>query len=387
MSSQPETYNLLGHGGMIADRARMDAYARAIKQAVRPGCVVADIGTGTGVFAVLACRSGARRVYAIEPGEIIDVAREIAAANSCADRIEFFQALSLQVTLPERAGVIISDLRGTLPLFGKHIPAIVDARNRFLAPGGTLIPQRDRLWAAVAEAPELYRKIEEPWVSDPYGLNLRACREMLVNSWAKGNLRPEQFLAEPSCCFTLDYSTMESPNLCCEIAWEVSRAGTGHGLLLWFDSTLIEGVEFSAAPDAPETVYGNGFFPWREPIELAAGDHVRVSLCADLVGEDYVWRWDTCVREPGSAQPKVSLKQSTFFAAALSPAQLRKRAAGYVPALDEDGQMDEFILARMDGKASQEEIARRTAERFSSRFARWEDAIARVSRLAQKYCR
>ena len=104
------------------------------------------------MFALLACRFGARRVYAIEPEDAIEVAREIAVANGYADRIEFIQAMSTEATLPERADVIISDLGDMLPWFRHHIPSIVDARNRFLAPGGVFIPRRDVAWAAVVEA-------------------------------------------------------------------------------------------------------------------------------------------------------------------------------------------------------------------------------------------
>src|SRR5216684_6176512 len=107
-----EAYDLSSYGRMIADRIRVDAYAKALRKVIRPGAVVVDIGTGPGIMAVLACQLGASRVYAIEPGEIIQVARTIAAANGCADKIEFFEEVSSRVTLPERADVILSDLRG-----------------------------------------------------------------------------------------------------------------------------------------------------------------------------------------------------------------------------------------------------------------------------------
>jgi SAM-dependent methyltransferase len=123
-------YSIADYGAMIADEVRMDAFVRALRQAVKPGAVVIDIGTGTGIFALLACRFGARRVYAIEPSDAIQVAREIAAANGCADRIEFIQAMSTQVTLSERADVIISDLGGVLPWFQQHIPSISLAWRR-----------------------------------------------------------------------------------------------------------------------------------------------------------------------------------------------------------------------------------------------------------------
>jgi len=387
MSAQPKQYDLVSYGQMIGDRVRMDAYARALRQAVRPGCVVVDLGTGTGIFAVLACRYGARRVYAIESSEIIDVAREIAAANACADRIQFLQGVSLDLTLQERADVVISDLRGVLPFFGKHIPAVADARGRFLKPGGTLIPRQDRLWAAVAETPELYGKLDEPWTKNLYGLDLGACRQMVMNSSLKGRVPPEQLLCEPACGPALDYDTVENPNLHCEWNWQARRAGTGHGLLVWFDTTLAEGVEFSNAPQHPELIYGSAFFPWSEPVPVLPGDRVGVTLQADLVGDDYIWRWETCVREAEPGQAKARFRQSTFFGAALSPAHLRKHSADYIPALDENGEIDEFILTRMDGRASQEEIARGVAQRFPVQFTRWEDALARVGELSQKYCR
>ena len=47
-------YTLGGYGQMMADRVRMDAYAAALEQAVRPGCVVLDVGTGTGMMALIA---------------------------------------------------------------------------------------------------------------------------------------------------------------------------------------------------------------------------------------------------------------------------------------------------------------------------------------------
>ena len=93
-------YSIAAYGSMIANRVRMDAFTKALRQAIKPDSVVLDIGTGTGIFALLACQFGARRVYAIEPDDANQVARQIAVANGYGERIEFIQALSTQVTLP-----------------------------------------------------------------------------------------------------------------------------------------------------------------------------------------------------------------------------------------------------------------------------------------------
>jgi type I protein arginine methyltransferase len=155
MSNSRQGYSIFGYGKMITD-LRIDPYVRALTAAVKPGDVVLDIGTGTGFFAVLACRLGARKVYAIEPDDAIVIARQVAIDNGCAERIEFIQGISTQLDLPERADVIISDLRGILPLYQQHIHSIVDARHRHLAPGGIMIPHRDMLWATLISDPEFY---------------------------------------------------------------------------------------------------------------------------------------------------------------------------------------------------------------------------------------
>lgn len=120
--SRSTGYSVANYGDMIIDHARMEPYARALRQSIRPGCVVLDIGAGTGIFSLLACQLGAGHVHAVEPDDAIQVAWATAAANGYGERITFRKALSTTVTLPEPANVVISDLRGVLPLFQQHIP-------------------------------------------------------------------------------------------------------------------------------------------------------------------------------------------------------------------------------------------------------------------------
>ncbi len=381
-------YSIADYGSMIADKVRMDAYVQALRQMVKPDSVVLDIGTGTGIFALLACQFGARRVYALEPNDAIQLAREMAAANGYADRITFMQTLSTQATLPEPADVIVSDIRSLLPFFQHHLPSIVDARKRHLAPGGILIPQRDTVWVAVAEAEEWYGRKINVWDDNCYGLDMSAARRSTTNTLYKIRITPEQLLAEPKCWATLDYPTMEGPNACAELSWSAGRTGTAHGLSMWFDTMLCDGVEFSNAPGAPAAIYANMFFPWPNPVRLTAGDTVSLTLHADLVGEDYLWRWHTRVLHQGRPdQVQADFRQSTFLASPLSPEHLAKLADSHVPTRNEDAEIDHFILTQMDGRTPLGEIARRLMGQFPSCFARWQDALTRVGKLSQTYSR
>ena len=215
---------------MIADGGRMDSYARAMERAVKPGNVVLDIGTGTGIAAVLACRFGARRVYAVEPSDAIFVAQEVAAANGVAASIDFIQALSTEITLPEQADVIVSDLRGVLPVFEHHLVAIADARSRHLAPGGVMIPESDSLWVSTVAAPELFASITSEWGRSDYGLDLSAAKRLAVNSICKVKGFPLDLLAGPALIGSLDYGSVEASRFAGTARLSVTRAATAHGL-------------------------------------------------------------------------------------------------------------------------------------------------------------
>jgi len=318
-------YSVRFYGQMLTDASRMDAYTSALRQTVKHDSVVMDLGSGPGVFALIACKLGARRVYAVEPASVISLARELAAANGLADRIEFFENLSTEITLPEPASIIVSDLRGVLPWFQQNIPSIKDARTRLLAPGGVLIPQRDILWAAIVEAPKQYEAIVGPWQNNRFELDLSPGTRLVTNTWQKEHLKVEQLLTDPICWTTVDYYEVDSPEIRAEMSWRAKRQGTAHGVAVWFDSELINGIGFSNHPSAPETIYGNGLFPFSEPVKLMEGDRIKLRLAARVVKDDYVWRWDTdFFAADDEARPKASFKQSTFFGVPLSPAQLQK---------------------------------------------------------------
>ncbi len=381
-------YDIFSYGRMVSDSIRTDAYVSALRRAVTQDSVVLDLGTGLGIFAVLACKFGARRVIAVEPDNVIEIARKIATANHCAGKIQFTQGLSFQLDLDEPADVIIFDLRGVLPWFETHLPAVIDARKRLLAPGGKLIPARDMVWAALVESPELYIPYRDPWCSTPYGVDLAAARPFAVNRWNKGRGRlPSEFLGRPQLWASLDYAVIEDLNVASTVTWTLTKAGTAHGILVWFDTDMGGGVGFSNYPAGSQLIYGNAFYPFSEPIDLNSGDMVTVDLRATLTGKDYVWTWKTMVSSGDPPQVRMELNQSTFFGCPLSPEQVASRSENYIANLSEDGVIDRTVLDWMDGRMTLGQISERLREKFASRFPTVHEALARVSALSERYSR
>jgi protein arginine N-methyltransferase 1 len=385
------TYSLSDYGRMIADKERMEPYVFALKAAIKPDSVVLDIGAGMGIHALLACKFGARRVYAIEPNEATYLGRELAEVNGFADRIDFIQDLSTRVTLPERADVIVSDLRGVLPLFGAHIPSIIDARQRHLAPGGTLIPKRDTLWVALVTARNVYADIVKPW-DHPYGLSLEPAKQIALNSWSDADtdsIRSANLLTTPQPWATLDYSMITDPDVGrTDMPLKATRDGTAHGWLIWFNAELAEGIGISCGPEQAKIaeVYGRGFFPLLEPVSIVEGDTISLTIEADLIDKQYEWRWHTRVlskEDPGLV--KAEFKQATDSDSVLNPNRIAEYVSNDRPSLVKEGQIDRFILERMDGTTTNKEIAAQTRKRFSNRFKDDGAALIYVYELSRQY--
>ena len=236
--------------------------------------------------------------------------------------------------------------------------------------------------AACVEAPELHARIAAPWTVDTHGVRMDAGRDLVLNDWHRASFGAGALLTGAACCATFDYATRVDPGMKARVGLRADRGGIAHGLALWFDATLAEGVEFSGAPGAPgrATIYGHVFLPWPRAVALAEGDEVEVAIDARLVGGQYVWSWESrCGPE--------RFRQSTFRAEPASAARLRLRSATHVARLGEDAQVDGAILEAMRGGATLGEIASSLQERFPARFARWEDALARVGDLAERYAR
>lgn len=367
----------------------MAAYTEALRQSVKAGSVVVDIGTGPGLFAFLACQFGARHVYAIEPNPIIHVAREMAATNGFQKSITFFEALSTELTLPERADVVIADLRGILPLFGASLRSMIDARERLLVLGGTLIPQQDTIWISPVEAENLYTELTRPWDQREDGLTMEAARRLVINGVKKTAFTPEQLLGKAEIWANLDYRTIESVSVRNRLTWQMNDHRVGHGIGAWFESVLVEGVQLSNAPrpaTMPRPIYGNIFFPWPQAIELAPGDSITVDLQANSVGDDYIWRWETVIYAQGDeSRIKAHFQQSTLNNMPLSLHDLHKRADQFVPQLNEQGKFDLFILEGMQQALPLKEIAQALAQKFPATFPDWKIALNRVGDLATKY--
>ncbi|MBZ5628072.1 MAG: 50S ribosomal protein L11 methyltransferase [Acidobacteriia bacterium] len=351
---------------------------------MKPGQVVVDIGTGVGLLAVFACRYGARKVYAIESDEAIELAKQVAKDNGCAAQIEFIRDHSTNVKLPEKADVIVSDVHGALPFHRRGLESLIDARHRFLAPGGTMIPLRDRIWTAAVDLPAKSCDQITIWEDRRWGVDLSAGRRFGVDCTFSARLQPENLNNEPVCIATLDYLTLESPSVCAELHLRAARDGESRGYVVWWDSDLAEIVPLTTAPGQPASVFPHWIAPWSRPVRVCEADQIEGKICFRLVHDDYVWTWNTCVRAAGG-ELKDQFRQSSLNCMFVTTEKLRKRTSQCRPRLQKTGEAGRAILDLMDGERTLLEIARTVMQRHPGVFADEKAALQAVAELSEKY--
>jgi protein arginine N-methyltransferase 1 len=364
------------HRLYLADAARIDAFRRAIRHIVRPGAVVLDLGCGTGILGLMACDAGASRVYAVEDGGVIELARAAAAAGGFADRITFLNGHSRDVSLPEPVDVIASDLIGRFGVEGGVLEDGADARSRFLKPGGLMLPSRIDLYLAPVQYPAGNAAVEF-WNARPAGFDFSPLRQWAVNTGYPASLSQMALLGAPKVGASLDLTIAGPGPVTIEAALEISRAGTLHGIGGWFAAQLSPRVTMTNSPiDGDRIGRRQVFFPIDAPVSVAAGDTVRARLIA-IPSEDVV-SWTV---EVGDA----TFRHSTFNGMLLAREDLHAMHPDFAPRLTPRGRARKSVLELCDGSRPLRDIEAEMLRRHADLFASAADAAAFVAEVVTRY--
>ncbi len=280
------------HLSMLVDDVRTGSYGQAISRVVRAGDVVVDIGCGSGILSFLACRAGARHVYAIESEAVIEMAKLVAAKNGFQDKITFFNDVSFAVELPEKADVIVTETMGTFGFEEGILGSLTDARDRFLKPGGKLIPHSVELFLVPVEMPQFYEHVVEFWVHGCQGFDFSPIRELTVNNFHPLKLHEGTFLSEPARVEPIVFAETKLAEIDTKVSFYASRRGRCHGLAGWFNAELMPGLQISNGPGDKGSHWGLAFFPLDRPVVVDRGNRIQAEISSTGNGEYWHWKVD-----------------------------------------------------------------------------------------------
>lgn len=270
---------------MLNDVNRKKSYLRAIRREISPDDIVIDLGTGSGIMAIAAAQAGAKKVYAIEPSGIINIAELNAKNNGVREKIEFIRGWSTSISLADKATVLITDLIGNDPFDLEMWEMIQDARDRLLADSFRCLPATITMYVRLISIPE--EVIREHIVTDDLIENWQQQYSIDFSAFADANgsglrgwfERPRNVSQWPmsvksSMLGEIDLTTDVAP-LELECVLE-SENGQWNGLVVFYSAKL--GSEsFSSDPKCSQD-YSHWFSSvWKIPPQISKSERFRIT--------------------------------------------------------------------------------------------------------------
>lgn len=272
------------HIPMLAHIARNDTYEAAIKTVVKAGDIVLDIGTGSGLLAMMAVRAGAKHVYACELNPVLaGAAREIIDRNGLDDKITLINKHSSQIKMgedmPEKADVLITEIFDNGLVGEGALPTIAHAWHALLKPKAQIIPEGGGLKARVISSPhfESYHKISEVSGFDLSPMTALAhpmgYKDINFDFAASDT---DEALSQPLNIFTWDFTKTPEQSFKQTIDFKAVKSGRANAVMLWFDLHLTKDIIFSTQAPHPQDHWRQVCQIIRTPQDIKAGQTVSL---------------------------------------------------------------------------------------------------------------
>lgn len=266
------------HIRLLSDERRNIALLELLKKRA-PGARVLEVGCGTGLWSCVAAKLGATEVYAVEPTEIGEVARELISANGLTDRVHLLQA-NIEALEPREVDLAFSELLNSDPFYEGVVEAMQSAAT-WLAPGGRLAPQRLKVYAqlvrsndSAAEFRDARRAIAR--VGATFGVEVGPLLDGLQDPgpYRYASIK-EMIASEPVLLWDLALGTDQEPDE--EIIRDIICLDPGPiaGALLWFEADLGDGITMSNPPGT-STHWGQFVNAWPTEYSVGVGGAVQI---------------------------------------------------------------------------------------------------------------
>ncbi|HYD77531.1 tetratricopeptide repeat protein [Ramlibacter sp.] len=277
----------LWHVPMMNEAERNRAYEEGLRGAVSADKTVFEIGTGSGLVAMMAARLGARKVVTCEAeGLVADAAMKIVARNGYQDRVKVLHKPSFGVDaqrdLGGRADILVHEIFSS-ELLGEHVlPALEDAKARLLKPGGEILPAAASIMVALVGGEELGRELR---VQDSFGFDLRPFNAIQPRKRPlhREDL-PRVLLSEAVEAFRFDFQQHDTfPPEKKRLELPVVDGGLCWGVIQWIRIDFGRGVLFENHPSRSRAVasWQQAVYLFDEPRQVEPGQVVPVRAMHD----------------------------------------------------------------------------------------------------------
>ncbi|MAQ16077.1 MAG: hypothetical protein CMN30_14970 [Sandaracinus sp.] len=283
---------------MILDAVRTDAYAEAIAATVGPDDVVLDIGSGSGVLALLAAKAGAKKVYALEMGSAKHLLRAHVQENGWADVIEIVEGnLRDAPPMDPKPTVILAEMLGHFAPQERMHALYAIARDRLAAPGARMIPGRYRLSFGLAHLESLQADVDR--LHDVHGVRFGYLTDRLL---ARPTLTRVSADAMVSGEAGTEWVACDGPRpTTYEVSVPVVRSAPVNAIVVSWEAELAPGVMLGTRPGDPVTHWVQLVLPLHPALEVHEGERAQIVFNPRILTDrgSYAWRLRVGDRDVG----------------------------------------------------------------------------------------
>jgi len=272
---------------MARDEVRNRAYRQAIQQTVKDKTVI-EIGPGSMLVLTLLCvEAGAKKIYAIEiDEEAYQQAQKLVQAKELTDKIELLHGSSLNIDVPEKGDVCISEVIGCIGGI-EGAAVLLHNAHRFLKPSGVMLPSRCLTWLSPVVKPEFY---QDAFINQAHSLLTEeaykvAGKRFPFPYYSITNFPDSNLIAPPQLFEDLDFN---DPNLTTDFArnltFEIQHDASFDGLLLWIELYVDATTILNAW--SCETGWATAYLPV-EPFALKPNDKMQIAAQSKLTSHSF----------------------------------------------------------------------------------------------------
>ena len=363
---------LKGQKSMALDKKRNRAYFNALSKIIKTDSVVLDLGAGLGLLGFFSAKLGAKKVYLVEPENIIGISKEIALNSDWSEKIEFVQGKVEDISLPEKVDVIISVFTGNFLLTEDLLPFLFHTRRKFLKDDGILIPESASMMAVPITSASYYKDTIEIWSKPHLEIDLSICRNYANNTvfYPRNELRESIYLSNPKEILNLDFYTADNISCKSEVQFKINQTELCHGICGWFDMRLGK-KWFSTDPHKSTSHWSPAFLPLDPPVKVKKGDNLNLQISRMPYGE---WNWSIGIND--NIQ-----KHSTFYSLPLTSKSITKASLDFKPKISEKGNAAMYVLSNLDASNSIKDIAQGVTRNYPDSYNDLDHAIEFVRNI------
>ncbi|KAK2146091.1 hypothetical protein LSH36_634g01061 [Paralvinella palmiformis] len=275
------------HEEMLKDEVRTLTYRNAMyhNRHLFKDKIVLDVGCGTGILSMFAAKAGAKKVIGIECSSIVEYAEKIVKANKLDDVVTLVRGKVEEVSLPDgidKVDIIISEWMGYCLFYESMLLTVLYARDKWLAPGGLIFPDRATLYVCAIEDRQ-YKDEKINWWDNVYGFDMSCIRKVAIQEPLVDVVNPKQVVTNSCLVKEVDIYTITPADLTFEAPFHLQcrRNDYIQALVTYFNIEFTKchkRTGFSTGPDAEYTHWKQTVLYFDEYLTVKTGEEIYGTL-------------------------------------------------------------------------------------------------------------